>query len=114
MYLLRFCAWVTGAIVVLWLICYVAFDYDPREPSVVQEAGWGGGGYTPLRSPIEDSEVEVRPASAVKTKERPKRSSRGVVITTKDGRVIDTGLTVEEILEQLDIEYEDLYEYLMD
>lgn len=39
---------------------------------------------------------------------------QGVRFSTEDGVTIHTKLTSEELFEQLDLEYEDLYEYYMD
>ena len=44
----------------------------------------------------------------------PRKQHKGVTITTEEGKRIDTQLTYEELFEQLELEYEDLYEYYMD
>lgn len=54
------------------------------------------------------------PDSGQRTQFYPRKRHNGVTITTGDGKRIETYLTNEELFEQLDLEYEDLYEYYMD
>ena len=52
--------------------------------------------------------------SASSPSDLPGKSHKGVTITTEEGQRVNTGLTNEELFEQLDLEYEDLFEYYMD
>lgn len=104
----------TGGIILLWLILYaLTYNYKPwisktKSSDVVWENPRNAE--TVTYPTYRDPEENAPPRKTYNNN----KSFKGVIITTRDGRVIETGLTYEELFEQLNLEYEDLYEYYMD
>lgn len=126
-YIWRFIRRTSAAMFLLWLICYTLTEITKKPISQVvpPEEAWVG--YDPSRPVTDIKEFDYvnrrvtyrtyrEPgAQAPRSKNNAKRdTSSGVTITTSDGRIIRTGLSYEELFEQLELEYEDLYEYYVD
>ena len=118
-YIFRFVCRFLAVITTLWLICFLSTPqkHKSKDRTII----WKG--YDPSRPASDISHLDYEnmtityrtyPDSGQRTQFYPRKLHNGVTITTGDGKRIDTHLTNEELFEQLDLEYEDLYEYYMD
>ena len=129
-YIRRFLTRMLSVAGMIWLIGYAIGEAEkkPPPPKRAPEEIWKG--YDPTRPVTDISSVDFvkkqityrvyrqpgEPSSPQESNAMEKKNPRGngVVITTRNGKKINTGLTYEELFEQLHLEYEDLYEYYMD
>lgn len=124
----RFIGWMAGTMVFFWLLCYIVTYEPPKEPWKARPPEEVWKGYDPSRPVTDISELDYKnmrvtyrtypkpgeKAPPMKIYGKYRQPSKGIKITDGNGRIIDTGLTYEELFEQLNLEYEDLYEHYMD
>lgn len=126
-YIWRFFSRMIGIFVLLWLICYWFSESTKTPITQVRPPEEVWKGYDPSRPVTDIAEIDYENMrltyrTYLKPGEQPpplkiydnQRHSQGVTITTGGGKTINTELTYEELFEQLNLEYEDLYEYYMD
>ncbi len=117
-YISRFVCRFIAIIAVLWLICFLSTFHELETENRANI--WEG--YDPSRPVTDISHFDYENMRVTyhnypnqkQTTISYQDEKQGVMITTKDGKQINTQLTTEELFEQLDLEYEDLYEYYMD
>lgn len=106
---------------ILWYVDYrhrLSMDRKLRENKTCIWKGWD-----PSRPACDISHLDYEnmtvtyrtyPDPGQLPQSYPGKRHKGVTITTGEGKRINTQLSYEELFEQLELEYEDLYEYYMD
>lgn len=118
-YLFRFISRFLIIVAALWLIGFLSTPqkHNTEDRAII----WKG--YDPSRPASDISHLDYEsmtvtyrtyPNPEQLRQSYPRKRQNGVTITTRDGQQVDTHLTYEELFEQLELEYEDLYEYYMD
>ena len=118
-YIFRFVRRFLVVVAALWLIGFLS---TPQKHKTEDRAIiWKG--YDPSRPVSDISHLDYEnmtvtyrtyPDPGQPPQSYPRKRHKGVTITTGEGKRINTHLSYEELFEQLELEYEDLYEYYMD